>query len=183
MDFTLSCSNSNVSKFLLNPEKIFNASSNQGNQSSMKNQSSNSLESIPSSSIPIQSSTSSPSSSNKDNELLQKLLNETQDILESDDLKKVLDAGIDIGFSIVMDLLLGCFVRLADEFEKTNNGFRNPHNIQIPLAKLLPSVRQAIFDRKPEDRLMMVRHLICLDVLNCFAANIYEAFCHSNDED
>jgi len=64
----------------------------------------------------------------------------------------------------------------------TKENFSNPHAARIPLAKLLPALRSAINDRKkPDEQLVLVRHLLCLDVLNCFAANIYEAFCEPNN--
>src|SRR5688572_14926664 len=76
--------------------------------------------------------------SNTELQLLEKMLIETQDILESDDFKRVLDCGIDVGFSIIMDMILGCFVRIDNEKSSTSNdnGFTNPHSIRIPFVKL-----------------------------------------------
>ncbi len=153
MAFTLCGSNSNASRFLLNTNKVMTDPNEQN------------------------------SITGKDKELLQRMLNETQDILESDDFKRVIDSGIDIGFAIIMDTILGCFVRIEDEKcgDGKDNGFANPHSIRVPLAKLLPKIWLSLQERrKPEDKLVLVRHLICLDVLNCFAANIYEAFCQQN---
>jgi len=153
MAFNLCGSNSNASRFLLNPNKL------------LVNENGHNL------------------ITGKDADLLQRMLNETQDILESDDFKRVIDSGIDIGFAILMDTILGCFVRIEDEKcgQTKENGFANPHSIRVPLAKLLPKIWLSLQERrKPDDKLVLVRHLICLDVLNCFAANIYEAFCHEN---
>lgn len=119
--------------------------------------------------------------SGKEGELIKKMLTETQDILESDDFKQVLEASIEMGFSIILDVLLSCFVRegTKNSAEGGDEGaFLNPHEVSLPLGKLLPAFRQTLLDRSnSEENLALVRHLLCLDVLNCFSANIYEAFC------
>ncbi|CAG2169055.1 unnamed protein product [Oppiella nova] len=157
MAFSLCGSQSNASRFLLNPNKMFATEAN-GNSNGI---------------------------SAKESELLQRMVNETQDILESDDFKRVIDSGIDLGFAVLMDVLLGCFVRISDEKsgQKSDNGFSNPHSIRVPLVKLLPKIWLSLQERRrPEEKLVLVRHLICLDVLNCFAANIYEAFCQQIEQ-
>lgn len=157
MAFHLSGSKSNASSFLLNPKKMFEIN---GNTNGLNG--------------------------DKESELLRRMVAETQDILESDDFKRVIDSGIDLGFAVLMDVILGCFVRIDDEksdrmSRSEPNGFSNPHSIRIPLAKLLPKIWLSLQERRrPEEKLVLVRHLICLDVLNCFAANIYEAFCQQN---
>ena len=157
MAFHLSGSKSNASRLLLNPNKM----------------------------LDFESSTSNGLNGDKDSELLRRMISETQDILESDDFKRVIDSGVELGFAVLMDIILGCFVRIDDEMSERRhsetNGFSNPHSIRIPLAKLLPKIWLSLQERrKPEEKLVLVRHLICLDVLNCFAANIYEAFCQQN---
>ncbi|XP_054168800.1 peroxisomal biogenesis factor 3-like [Oppia nitens] len=165
MAFTLNGCQSNASRFLINPNKLFISSETNGLNNGL--------------------------TGDKDGQLLQRMINETQDILESDDFKRVVDSGIDLGFAVLMDVILGCFVRFSDEktgqtvssssLSSSDNGFANPHSIRMPLVKLLPKVWLSLRDRRrPEEKLVLVRHLICLDVLNCFAANIYEAFCQTN---
>lgn len=123
--------------------------------------------------------------SNDEKRILSKMMTETQDILESDDFRRVLDSAIEIGFGLVLDqILITCFVKNSSDGLSggDSNQFVNPSSVQVPLAKLLPSMK-TVFDENRKSRtdqsenLNLVRHLLCLDILNCFAANIYEAFC------
>ncbi|CAG2123524.1 unnamed protein product, partial [Medioppia subpectinata] len=75
MAFSLCGSQSNASRFLLNPKKMFSQEVNGSN-----------------------------GITGKDAELLQRMVNETQDILESDDFKRVVDSGVDLGFAVLMDV-------------------------------------------------------------------------------
>lgn len=123
-------------------------------------------------------SDSGPLSEN-DEQMLRKMLAETQDILESEDFKHVLESSIEVGYAILLDTLLGAFIKMESKLigKEGNSGFSNPNSIQVPLAKILPQIRKNYLDRSESDQKALVNHLLCLDVLNCFAANVYEAFC------
>lgn len=156
MAFSLSGSNSHAGRYLIKPEDIEKMINKEDSDDDTTAKTELSAEEIA---------------------VLQKMLTETQDILESDDFRRVLDSSIEIGFSLVMDTMLSCFVTDLNGLNG-DNGFSNPNSVQKPLAKLLPSIKQ-VFDsrQKNDEQLNLVRHLLCLDILNCFAANIYEAFC------
>lgn len=115
----------------------------------------------------------------EDNEkMLRQMLEETQDILEGDDFKHVLQSSIEVGYAILLDTLLGAFIKLEGKLSsKDSTGFSNPNSIQVPLVKILPQIRNNYTKRSETDKKALVNHLLCLDVLNCFAANVYEAFC------
>ncbi|RWS00324.1 perixosomal biogenesis factor-like protein [Dinothrombium tinctorium] len=156
MSLSLSAPDSHFSRYLMDPEKMAQLM----NEHNFKNE----------------NCTSSSTLTAKESAIIRKMLTETQDILESDDFKKVLEASIDVGFSVIMDTIVGCFTNLT--IQEKENGFSNPHSTEIAFAKLLPILKQTFENRiKPDDLLLLVNHLICLDVLNCFAANVYEAFC------
>lgn len=115
-----------------------------------------------------------------DEEMLRNMLAETQDVLESEDFKQVLESSIEVGYAILLDTLLDAFIRVESTLNsngESGSGFSNPNAIQVPLVKLLPQIRQNYSERSDADQKTLVNHLLCLDVLNCFAANVYEAFC------
>lgn len=93
---------------------------------------------------------------------------ETQDILETPDFKNVLEACIDTGYSVKLDMVLGVF---QSSLKKDDN-FSNPNLIKANFAKLIPAFKNACSKR--EDTL--ARSLLYLEPLNCFAANTYETF-------
>lgn len=114
-----------------------------------------------------------------DEQMLRSMLAETQDILESEDFKHVLESSIEVGYAILLDTLLGAFIKMEAKLRggEENSGFSNPNSIQVPLVKILPQIRDSYLKRTETEQKVLVNHLLCLDVLNCFAANVYEAFC------
>ncbi|RWS27376.1 peroxisomal biogenesis factor 3-like protein [Leptotrombidium deliense] len=157
MSFSFSSPDSHFSRYLMDPEKIAHIMNDPNIDKD-------------------ECSSSSTTLTAKESAIIKKMLAETQDILESNDFKKVLESSIDVGFSVVMDMIVGCFSSIGAQ-----NGFTNPHSTEVAFAKLLPLLNKTLINRKkPDDFLTLVNHLVCLDVLNCFAANIYEAFCEPN---
>lgn len=132
---------------------------------------------------------------------LRKLMDETQDVLETDDFSQALNATIEVGFSHLMDIMLQCFLSSSgnDVNSVTGNNIRdgtddwssnardsvdevsafsNPNCVRIPLAKLLPEMKKVLAGRQTlEDKQSLVREVLCQDLLNCYSANVYEAFC------
>lgn len=116
----------------------------------------------------------------EEEQMLRSMLAETQDILESDDFKHVLESSIELSYAILLDNLLDAFIKMETKLNGKGENvskFSNPNSIQVPLVKLLPQIRNNCLKRKETDQKVLVNHLLCLDVLNCFAANVYEAFC------
>lgn len=109
-----------------------------------------------------------------DEELLRNMLAETQDILGSDDFKQVLESSIGVGYAVLLDLLVDAFLKL--ESKLNNNDFSNPNTIKVPFVKILPQIRQNYLKRNETEKKILVNHLLRLDILNCFASNVYEAF-------
>lgn len=117
--------------------------------------------------------------SEADEAILRKMIAETHDILQSDDFKHVLDSSIDVGYALLLDVLLGSFIKIESKLSNKDKkpNFSNPNAIQVPLAKILPQIRSNYQERTEADQKALVNHLLCLDVLNCFASNVYDAFC------
>lgn len=114
---------------------------------------------------------------NKEEEVLRNLLAETQDILESDDFKHVLESSIDVGYAVLLDtIIFDAFIKLESNTDGDSQSSFQPNGIQIPMVKLLPQIRSNYSARTEANKKAMVNHLLCLDVLNCFASNVYEAF-------
>lgn len=143
-----------------------------------------------------ESSNDSSPVSNSELRVLHKLVDETQDVLETDDFGKALNATVEVGFSHLMDLMLQCFLRSGSDGtpSKTNgsisdyddsNGtgqFTNPNLVSIPLVKLLPEMKKVLEGRTTtEERQSLVREIFSQDLLNCYSANVYETFCEAKN--
>lgn len=173
ISFFLSSPNSKNSIFLLESDKLssftlLTSSANNNSASSLDQSSANNQE--------------EELLSEADEKMLRDMLDETQDILESEDFKKVLESSIEVGYTILLDFLLGAFIKMESKINSKDDnspqsGFSNPNAIQVPLVRILSQIRNNHLERSPADQKVLVNHLLCLDVLNCFAANVYEAFC------
>jgi PREDICTED: peroxisomal biogenesis factor 3 len=116
------------------------------------------------------------SSSSQKASIFDKLIVETQDILESDDFNFVLENSINVAYSVVLNLIFESFQQAGLNLQSNDgDSFNDPHTIKLPLAKLIPHFTNALI--KLDQKLLIAKTLLCLEPLNCFAANIYQAFC------
>jgi hypothetical protein len=112
-------------------------------------------------------------------EVLKNLMVETQDLLEMNDFSRVLLSSVDVGFTSLDDSMFLCFVPSMTDSIDLQDSFPNPNIVEIKLAKLLPKMHKILSGRNGgTENVGLIRHLICLDVLNCYSANVFEAFCH-----
>ena len=115
--------------------------------------------------------------STKDIETLNRMVIETQDVLESQDFRAVFQSSIDIGFYLLNQRFENCIQAVSKPEDHDNP------QIKVPFAKLLPEIckdlheahRSSINDAGSS---LLLRHLLCSEILDCFAANIYEEFCN-----
>ena len=143
---------SNTSRFLMNPEQLQQMSDD-----------------------------TSPPISSGEAATLRKLMDETQDVLETDDFSQALNATVNVGFSHLMDIMLQCFLT-DDDGNEDASSFSNPNCVRIPLAKLLPGMKKVLAGRQTlEEKQSLVREILCQDLLNCYSANVYEAFCEEKN--
>uniref|UniRef100_A0A8C6TT59 Peroxisomal biogenesis factor 3 n=1 Tax=Neogobius melanostomus TaxID=47308 RepID=A0A8C6TT59_9GOBI len=92
-----------------------------------------------------------------------RLLNETRDMLDSPDFKKVLNTCMNRGFSRLLDNLA--------------TFFRSPLTaMSLPLAKIIPIINGQINTICSETPSHFVQDILLNDQVKEFAANVYEAF-------
>ncbi|KAH9515414.1 peroxin [Bulinus truncatus] len=115
---------------------------------------------------------------NPEDELLEKLVTETRDILESTDFHTVLKESIDRGYHCVLD-------GLADHYKHQINGQGHNldiHHISIALAKLIPVINSLMFNICGDAPNRFVQELLLMEELKQLAANVYEAFSQDPSE-
>ncbi|KAI0210436.1 Peroxisomal biogenesis factor 3 [Lamellibrachia satsuma] len=108
----------------------------------------------------------------RDDLTFQKLLRETQDVLDSSDFHTVLRTCLDTAFSRIVD-------RIAEYFKpasQQNGTVFNPIDIKMPLAKVIPIMNGLLFTVCGNTPNPIVQELLLKEPLRTFAANIYEAF-------
>lgn len=105
--------------------------------------------------------------------IIAQMTNETKDIFESTDFSLVMSHCLDLGFAKLIDCLTECYIHLNQD------GFKNPDSIAIPMAKVLPGIRQIIHKHNPNEQDSLVSTLLYFEELTNFSANIYETFSHS----
>lgn len=108
-----------------------------------------------------------------DHEFLEKISEETKDILECQDFNKVLSASIDRGINNFIDRLSECFGCLSDE----KGEFKNLHDFAAPLAKIITTMHNIFSQHQPGT---FVQLLLQQECLKSFSANIYESFSQVN---
>lgn len=194
MSFTLE--GGDASRFLLSSKALNDSAYGSSASSSASGSSSSSrAESTTVEASPIKLSA-------KDSKALETLMNETQDLLEHDDFMRTLNRSIEVAFSYLLDQLVTCFTQAEamngsisgpSSMESSSSGtenvsmtasglFTNPNLVSLPLAKLLPKMRDVLYNRSKRNKNdSLVRQLLCLDILNCYSANVYEAFCDSKN--
>ncbi|ESP00581.1 hypothetical protein LOTGIDRAFT_157859 [Lottia gigantea] len=104
-----------------------------------------------------------------DEELYEKLVTETRDVLDSDDFKMVLATCLNQGFSKIFDFL-------ADHYKKQSNSKTDIHEVKIPMAKIIPFVNGLVFKILHGNN--FIQELLLLEDVKKLAGNIYESFCN-----
>ncbi|KAK2172705.1 hypothetical protein NP493_939g01068 [Ridgeia piscesae] len=104
--------------------------------------------------------------------IFQKLMKETQDVLDSSDFHAVLRTCLDTAFSRIVD-------RIAEYFKpasQQNGTIFNPNDVEMPLAKVIPIMNGLLYTVCGNTPNPIVQELLLKEPLKKFAANIYEAF-------
>lgn len=110
-----------------------------------------------------------------------KLLQETEDIIESQDFHKVLSTGLDRGFAKLMDYLAE-YYQPMQKSEKVA-ALVQLNDVAVPLAKLIPFLSGLLFKLGSDAPNPLVQELLLLNETKMLAANIYEAFSQVEDPD
>lgn len=109
---------------------------------------------------------------NAEEELFDRVVKETRDILDSPDFHLVLQDSLERGFSRLMDMLADHY-RLQLDSHKPQMGL---HEVKLPCAKLLPIADGVISKMLCDAPNSFVQELLLLEQMKNLAANIYEAF-------
>ncbi|NP_001085641.1 peroxisomal biogenesis factor 3 L homeolog [Xenopus laevis] len=104
-----------------------------------------------------------------------RLLNETRDMLESEDFNTVLNSCLSRGFGRLLDSTAE-FFRPADQELKQHNTMHSLSSISLPLAKIIPIINGQIHSICSELPNHFVQDLLLMEQVKDFAANVYEAF-------
>ncbi|XP_064468927.1 peroxisomal biogenesis factor 3-like [Ornithodoros turicata] len=105
--------------------------------------------------------------------VLRSMVLETRDILETEDFSKVLSACIDMGFSSLRSEVETSIRIMQDaESERPSTSF--------PLARLLPVLKSCIVAGRRDT---FVKEVLQSDLLHSMLANVYEAFCQTENVD
>ncbi|CAD5112147.1 DgyrCDS1386 [Dimorphilus gyrociliatus] len=105
---------------------------------------------------------------------LKELLNFTKDVTESSDFHKVLSVCLESGFALFYD-------NVANELKEANPSTVSLANSSLPMAKVVPIITNFYGKVMKEGQNNYIQMLLRKNVLQDFAANIYEAF-SSNTE-
>ncbi|XP_011304781.1 peroxisomal biogenesis factor 3 [Fopius arisanus] len=122
----------------------------------------------------------------EDDPLLKKIINETLDLLESQELQNLVQANVRTGFVALIDKISEYFIEIP--FEKNGisslkdlekkNGFLDINKITMPMAKIIPIINGQVPDAPTQNDISAdwLQKLIMNEMFKSFGANIYEAF-------
>ncbi|XP_059139894.1 peroxisomal biogenesis factor 3-like [Physella acuta] len=113
-----------------------------------------------------------------EDELLERLINETRDVLESSDFHTVLKESIDRGYQCVLDGIAEHFKQHMQELGQ-NAGI---HDVSIAVARLLPVINSQVFRLCGDAPNHFIQELLLMEELKQLAANVYEAFSQNPSE-
>ncbi|XP_041357623.1 serine/threonine-protein kinase RIO1-like [Gigantopelta aegis] len=105
----------------------------------------------------------------QEDQIYDRLVNETRDIIESTDFHAVLQNCLDRGFSSYMDCL-------AEHYKHQTKPTSHLHDVTIPLAKLVPVVDTLLYKLCCDAPNPLMQELLLLEDVKTLSANIYEAF-------
>lgn len=131
--------------------------------------------------------------------LLDTMILETKDLLESDEIVSLTNHCVNRGFSFVMDQIAEYFgakeTRVNNQSDfvpvpgtssmpdmvlpmKDQNNFTNVTKVSIPMAKVIPIINGLVQSNSNRIDLPLtwMQHLILMDVIKLMGANVYEAF-------
>lgn len=117
-------------------------------------------------------------------EIYKKIINETCDLLESDELRNVCSSNVSRSFSCLIDCISEYYTTTSNETSTSSesSGFINPNKVQVPMAKLIPIINGIILTPHSTSdgknfSFNIIHELVLNDQFKILGANIYEAFC------
>lgn len=138
-------------------------------------------------------------SSYDDDPILKSMINETMDLLESDEVISLSISSVSRSFSVLFDNIAEFFTPVTVRNGTTSNGessksensngymdkshlnsFVNINNVQVPFISLIPIINRLLAQSADEGlsglQLKIIEQLVLNDKLKVLGANIYEVF-------
>nr|XP_022318912.1 serine/threonine-protein kinase RIO1-like [Crassostrea virginica] len=111
-----------------------------------------------------------------EDEIHERLMQETRDILESADFHTVLKTSLDRGFQKLLDFVADAYKTSLQSTE--HNSSHNTEYLQggIPMAKLIPIFNGSLYKLCSDPPNPLLQELLLLESAKTLAANVYEAF-------
>nr|XP_022314156.1 serine/threonine-protein kinase RIO1-like [Crassostrea virginica] len=111
-----------------------------------------------------------------EDEIHERLMQETRDILESADFHTVLKTSLDRGFQKLLDFVADAYKTSLQSTEQ--NSSHNTEYLQggIPMAKLIPIFNGSLYKLCSDPPNPLLQELLLLESAKTLAANVYEAF-------
>ena len=103
--------------------------------------------------------------------IVDKMMSETREILESSEVRELLTTSVRVGLTCVLDKLADSMPVLSDE---NNTEFVHPNSIGVYVAKLIPVLNNFIYQDVWNEQLLR------FEPLRTYGANIYESFSSQN---
>jgi peroxin-3 len=128
--------------------------------------------------IPEESGLDQACSLSQEEITLNKLMKETQDMLESADFHSVITMCLDTAFARLLD-------KSAEYFKSTpvdGAAMINPNDVKLPLAKIVPIMNGLVHFTCGDAPNPFVQELLLKEQVKNFAANVYEAFSQVEDQ-
>lgn len=120
---------------------------------------------------------------NERDPLLKKIILETLDLLETEELRNLVQSNIRTGFVALVDKISEYFTEIPEKNglsskEERKNGFLDVNKITMPMAKIIPIINGQVPDSPTKNDIPTdwIQRLIMDDMFKSFGANIYEAF-------
>ncbi|KAK4872362.1 hypothetical protein RN001_014391 [Aquatica leii] len=115
---------------------------------------------------------------NDTNGIYNSMIQETADLLDSDEVKMLMSSCISRGFVLLGDQISEFY---GPSPSNSNSDFVHPSDVKIPLAKLIPIINGLVNKNSLPNTL--IQQLIINDKVKTLGANIYEAFSYNNSKD
>uniref|UniRef100_A0A0V0G8T8 Peroxisomal biogenesis factor 3 n=1 Tax=Triatoma dimidiata TaxID=72491 RepID=A0A0V0G8T8_TRIDM len=127
-----------------------------------------------------------------ESEKMKLIVDETFDILDSEEVKSIADSCIKRAYSNVVDKIASTYYSVpsmnlnATYFGKSSspedNDFKNITKISIPLARIVPVIH-GLYKEPPEENeefTPWIHQFLIMDNINMLGANLYDAFSYSD---
>ncbi|KAL1131915.1 hypothetical protein AAG570_011526 [Ranatra chinensis] len=121
----------------------------------------------------------------KDIAKLYKILSETVEVLQTEEIISLVSSCLTQGFSQAVDRIADCFIpkrtgKTQEDPDSLTDCYTNINSIKLPMAKVVPIIyglsKGNLVNEEPE---LWIQSFISMDKLLAFGANLYEAFSYS----